>query len=462
MATAIAYQCHEQCLEKDIKGLWKQLKNHTKVYLPQSNSSPPTQETSISARLAAFYFSTLVPMDLVSKFSPAHGASLALDNAQRASQDMVLLSQIWDMFIGDAPGKWSLRLSSRMRLLREADFKKLCNLVEEGLRCWAFWTRFARRSEFRVGKDTDDEWRRDDVVRIACKDRFDASEIAKQLIVVGWKYVDLSGLRSTMEMMKSFDTMTYSAEDKKCQRTKLVRRWSTTAAPPQLKRDDSDEVVIEPFRSLRFSKDNPILVNINKRCSENENTIPGTIISSSDILREVNEELDAAISQRSVSPQIPISESKVSQLPRPLTIRKARPVPSTLPRKEPSPHPFVGSDGRISAASNVPRVRVRSIPPGSHGQRFALKRSNAVRARDRRGQPDSSSCVSTRSDSRPVSEGSMNLVRSLEHSSVKVNGEASCTKTGRDCVAPAASAKTSTQVSKIPVIHGKNPSVDRP
>jgi hypothetical protein len=446
MATAIANQCHGQRVREDIDSIYEQLKNHTRAYLTTPDDPPPTQKTSISARLAAFYFSTLVPMDLVSKFPQAHGASIALDNAQRASQDMALLSNIWDSFIGDAPGKWSLRLSSRMRLLREADFKKLCNLMEEGLRCWAYWTRFARQSETRREEDMDNKWRRDDVVKIASTNDFDAPEIAKQLIVVGWKYVDLSTLRSTMEMIKSLDTVPSSARDEECQRTKLVRRWSMTVTPPQLKRGYSDEVVIEPFRSLRFSKDNPILVEIHKKSSNNDNTVLETVSSSSDILREVNEKLDAAISQRSVSPPASIIDRKGSQLPRPLTIRKARPVLSVSPRSEPSPQSIIESDGRISAESNIPRLRVRSIPPSSQGQRFALKRSNAVRVQNRRGTQD---------------PGPIKVVRSLRHSSEKVNGEAN-QRENRVDETPAASARTVMLVSKIPVVHGKHPPVDRP
>lgn len=446
MATAIANQCHGKGFREEVDSLYEQLKNHTRAYLTTPGDHPPTQNTSISARLASFYFSTLVPMDLVSKFPLAHGASIALDNAQRASQDLALLSNIWDTFIGDAPGKWSMRLSSRMRLLREADFKKLCNLMEEGLRCWAYWTRFARQSETRGDKDIDDEWRRDDVVKTTSTDDFDAPEIAKQLIVVGWKYVDLSTLRSTMEMIKSLDTVPSPARDEECQRTKLVRRWSMTVTPPQFKRGYSDDVVIEPFRSLRFSKDNPILVEINRKCSNNDNTAPETVSSSSDILREVNEELDAAISQRPVSPPAPIRERKGSQLPRPLTIRKARPVHSVPPPSEPSPQTIVENDGRTSAAYNIPRLRVQSIPPGSQEQRFALKRSNAVRVQNRRGTQDS---------------GLINVVRSLEHSSVKVNGQAS-PRAHRADEAPAASARTGMPVSKIPVVHGRHPPVERP
>lgn len=446
MATAIANQCHVKGFREEVDSLYEQLKNHTRAYLSTPGDHTPTQNTSISARLASFYFSTLVPIDLVSKFPLAHGASIALDNAQRASQDLALLSNIWDTFIGDAPGKWSLRLSSRMRLLRETDFKKLCNLMEEGLQCWAYWTRFARQSETRREEDLDDEWRRDDVVKTASTNDFDAPEIAKQLIVVGWKYVDLSTLRSTMEMIKSLDTVPSPSRDEDCQHTKLVRRWSMTVTPPQFKRGYSDEVVIEPFRSFRFSKDNPILVEINRKCSNNNNTVPETVSSPSDILREVNEELDAAISQRPVSPPAPIRERKGSQLPRPLTIRKARPVHSVPPPSEPSPQPVVESDGRISAASNIPRLRVRSIPPGSQGQRFALKRSNAVRVQNKRGTQD---------------PGPINVVRSLEHSSVKVNGQAN-PQANRADETPAAPARTGTPVSKIPVIHGKHPPVDRP
>jgi hypothetical protein len=446
MATTIANQCHRPDFRGEIESLYEQLKNHTRAYLTTPYDPPPAQRTSISARLASFYFSTLVPMDLVSKFPLSHGASIALDNAQRASQDMAQLSQIWDMFIGDAPGKWSMRLSSRMRLLREADFEKLCNLMEEGLQCWAYWTRFARQSETRREEDMDNKWRRDDVVKIASTNDFDAPEIAKQLLVVGWKYVDLPTLRSTMEMIQSLYTVPSSAGDKECQRTKLVRQWSMTATPPQLKRGYSDEVVIEPFRSLRFSKDNPILVEIHKKSSNNDNTVLETVSSSSDILREVNEKLDAAISQRSVSPPASIIDRKGSQLPRPLTIRKARPVLSVSPRSEPSPQSIIESDGRISAESNIPRLRVRSIPPSSQGQRFALKRSNAVRVQNRRGTQD---------------PGPIKVVRSLRHSSEKVNGEAN-QRENRVDETPAASARTVMLVSKIPVVHGKHPPVDRP
>jgi hypothetical protein len=450
MATTIANQCHRPGFRGEIESLYEQLKNHTRAYLTTPYDPPPAQKTSISARLASFYFSTLVPMNLVSKFTLSHGASIALDNAQRASQDMAQLSQIWDMFIGDAPGKWSMRLSSRMRLLRETDFEKLCNLMEEGLQCWAYWTRFARQSETSREEDMDDEWRRDDVVKIASTNDFDAPEIAKQLIVVGWKYVDLSTLRSTMEMIQSLDTVPSSvpspAKDKECQRTKLVRRWSVTVTPPQFKRGYSDEVVIEPFRSLRFRKDNPILVEINRKCSENKNTVSDAVSSPSDILREVNEKLDAAISQRPISPQAPISERKDSQLPRPLTIRKARPVLSVSPPSEPSPQSIIKSDGRISAASNIPRLRVRSIPPSSQEQRFALKRSNAVRVQNRRGTQD---------------PGPVKAVQSLRHSSEKVNSEAS-PRANSDDEIPAASVRTGMPVSKIPIVYGKHPPVDRP
>ena len=425
------------------------------------NDPPSIQKTSISARLAAFFFSTLVPIHLVSKFPPAHGASIALDNAQRASQDLALLSNIWKTFIGDAPGNWSQRLNSRIQLLREADLKKLCNLMEEGLRCWAYWTGFARRSEARREEDVAEEWRRDDVVKIASNKNFDALEIAKQLIVVGWKYVDLPTLRSTMEMMKSLDTVPSSASDKECQPTKMARRWSTAASPPQLGGGDSDEVIIEPFRSLRFSKDTPILVEINKRCSNNTNTVRGTASSSSEILEEINKELDAAISKRPVSPQAPISIRPASQLPRPLTIRKARPVLSATLPKEPNPQPIVESDGRLSAASRIPRVRVRSIPPGSQGQRFALKRSNAVRLQNRMSTQALRTGESTTSDYKHTSGGPMGA-GSLEHSLVKVNGEASCTKANQVYRTPTVSTRNVTPISKIPVVRGKHPPVDRP
>lgn len=89
---------------------------------------------------------------------------------------------------------------------------------------------------------------------------------------------------------------------------------------------------------------------------------------------------------------------------------------------------------------------MQSIPPGSQEQRFALKRSNAVRVQNRRGTQDS---------------GLINVVRSLEHSSVKVNGQAS-PRAHRADEAPAASARTGMPVSKIPVVHGRHPPVERP
>jgi hypothetical protein len=89
---------------------------------------------------------------------------------------------------------------------------------------------------------------------------------------------------------------------------------------------------------------------------------------------------------------------------------------------------------------------VRSIPPSSQDQRFTLKRSNAVRVQNRRGTQDPG----------PIKE-----VRSLRHSSEKVNGEAN-PQANRDDETPAASKRTGTPVSKIPVVHGKHPPVDRP
>ncbi|KAF3008824.1 hypothetical protein E8E13_010716 [Curvularia kusanoi] len=337
LATVIAKHCSGYRLEEDAEDICKQLKLYTQVYSTRSAEPLSPRNTSISARLAMFYPSTLVPMDLVLKFPPALYTSIIADNARRASLDMVELNQIWSEFIGPAPGSWRILLSSRMQLLSESEVEKLCKLATESLYCWAYWTLSIKmRGTGKEGAMNDDRWR-DYVAKLAYTNHFDASAIAKQLIVVGWKYIDISDLRSTIDMVKVLEMSMSPVRGFKSNIAKTAVRegkvnvscqtsMSTATVPEEMagsmvrhnkaspkatigsepdvsvhqrpigpgtyhiENDDADKIGKEPLQSSCSSQEDSTPEGENKESPKAEEKALKPAHSSLDILREINDD----------------------------------------------------------------------------------------------------------------------------------------------------------------------------
>lgn len=114
--------------------------------------------SSIRAHIATFHFNTLVPMDIVSRFPPAHRTATKASNLIVATRDMMQLSQIWSEVVGPAPNLLKLENVNPLRILSDDEAEQLCKLVETGLHRWAYWALVTELTVNRGEEAVDDEW----------------------------------------------------------------------------------------------------------------------------------------------------------------------------------------------------------------------------------------------------------------------------------------------------------------
>ncbi|KAH6618671.1 hypothetical protein C7974DRAFT_34542 [Boeremia exigua] len=337
----------------EIETVSDQFRRHTETYTAKLEDRTWMKSTSISAQITAFRFSSLVPMHIVSKFAPTHRVCIETSNDIMVRTDMVQLSHIWSQLVKPAPILRTLELNNPLRILEEAKAEMICSLVEECVHRCAHWAiAVATSANTRAGAMSD-EWWHNFEAQLDAIGNPDEGLIARQLIVVGRKYVNVTALESVITALEAFDTGKIFAglarhdsktgfeeatiinsapvSEQKAKRpvtagpgpqpAAQLRRWSTV---PAVRKETNEDLVL-PSRSLRLGKDIAIPSEGNE---EDAHARAKDTSLSSDILRELSAVLDAAVNRTTVLSPEPMGRED-PHVPLPLTIRKS---PSLLPK----------------------------------------------------------------------------------------------------------------------------------
>jgi hypothetical protein len=185
--------------------------------------------SSIRAHMAAFSFNTLVPMDIIPRFEPAQRTATMANNLIVATRDMMKLSQIWSRLFSPTPALQCLISANPLLILSDDDAEKLCQLMEHGLHCWAYWS-LATELSVNEEEAMDDEWLSDLGAKLDDMGRPDTEAIFHQIASFGADYVDAPHLESVMRKTKCLDV------------GMSIRRRSTRRVPSTFLNDEVFEL----------------------------------------------------------------------------------------------------------------------------------------------------------------------------------------------------------------------------
>lgn len=356
--------------------------SHAAKAAKSSSQKQPSPERykSISAQIAAFKFSTLVPMEILRGWGPTHRVILKTGNASLAQYDLIKLSRIWSQAIGST---YSPSWSASYQLLRgfsDVDVEKLCKLMEEGLHRFTYWSLFARLSMKEKEGAVDEKWWLSFGKKLNDIGHPNSEALYEQLVAVGLKYIDVDALETARALTNALNLVGFpdkglifqnregNPADKKTEHTALTQMGKaitselTSESPasqveislvtkPQSRHsmpvcqppttttsfsilpDEAGERIVMPSRNCYPARKAVVseamyggelisqdMCNITL---PEEPTSTEIMPSSPDMMEQVIASLDAAIGQPLSSPE-PMKERTPSQIPRPLTMRKSQ------------------------------------------------------------------------------------------------------------------------------------------
>ncbi|KAF1358870.1 hypothetical protein EJ07DRAFT_156260 [Lizonia empirigonia] len=381
--------------EGDVQALLARFHRHTAEQMANSTGFassailPLGRSTSISAQIATFQFSTLVPMDTLRGFDATYRVMLKTGNTVLAQNDLMQLSHIWNQVMESAPSPVWLRTCQPLRVLSDYDAEKLCKLMEESLHRYAFWAFLTEISVTQNEGAVDIKWWSEFEDKLDSIGYPDDKTLYEQLVVVGSEYINVDALATVMALAAALDVASRSdrvsviqdvgteaadeenellfltdqeeaitpeiAEDIPVQRFEtsslLVPQSSRAEVSLPVLRDEVEQEIIAPLRILRSEKKISASVEepgestsfqpaVNKSIHHEEvilraacnsplpNEEPSSTdiaSSSSDIMGELQASLDAAIGELVTLPE-PVMQRNPSPLPRALETRKSRPM----------------------------------------------------------------------------------------------------------------------------------------
>lgn len=361
--------------------------------------------SSIRAHMAAFHFNTLVPMDIVSRFPPAHRTATKPSNLIVATRDMMKLSRIWSEVVGPAPSLLKLENVNPLRILSDDEAEQLCKLVEAGLYRWAYWTLVTELSVNGGEEAMDDEWWGAFGQKLDDMGHPNIEAISRQLVVVGPNYTDVPVLESIISKTKTLNVCMSIHRKPTCRVPKTglddemfelpgstpekeAAEPKTTEDPPaeQIHTSSILEWESEPSTPVREISAAAAPLPIGKEEQPNlaaqqiahkerlrfqnwcDNAFPNEefdleepVSSSPDISEEVKTALKDAAACKAAASLEPTEERRPSRVPPPVTMRRGQPAlakrgQTTTEQKkvqdhrEPASLPVTRENGWISAA----------------------------------------------------------------------------------------------------------------
>ncbi|KAF3050509.1 hypothetical protein E8E11_007977 [Didymella keratinophila] len=187
------------------------------------------RRSSIRARMAAFSFNTMVSMEVIRRFEPAQRTATMASNLVVATQDMMQLSKIWSKFVDSAPNMQRRESVNPLLILSDDEAERLCQLMEHGLYCWAYWS---LATELSVNEEevVDDDWLGAFVAQLDDIGRPNTEAIFQQLVDFGTDYINAPHLESVMRKTKCLDV------------GMSIRRRSTRRVPSSFHNDEVFEL----------------------------------------------------------------------------------------------------------------------------------------------------------------------------------------------------------------------------
>lgn len=201
----------DEITEADVQALLARFHRHTAEQMADSTGFPSSavlplgRSTSISAQIATFQLSTLVPMDTLRGFDPTYRVMLKAGNTVLAQNDLMQLSHIWNQVMECATSPVWLRTCQPLRVLSDYDAEKLCKLMEESLHRYAFWAFLTEISITQNEGAVDIRWWTEFEDKLDSIGYPDDKTLYEQLIIVGSEYINGDALATVMALAAALD-----------------------------------------------------------------------------------------------------------------------------------------------------------------------------------------------------------------------------------------------------------------